>query len=254
MIDGDNVSSAYIEAIEQEASIIGRLTHKRLYYTYNNGIPNGWAKEINVHSLSPKHVMPYTNGKNKTVKNVADSQLIIDAMDIKSTVNTMFIVASDSDYTVLVKRLKEDGIYVIGAGDKDTPQAFVKACDEFKFLEKLEEMHNPAAESGKSKPAADFSERESVQDETQDESVKPVSKKEIENYIIRVFENANRNILDAGYIMTAVKRQYPDFDYGDYGAKKSYEFFDPKLFTVIPPEGVHTNINVMYPAQKKKKA
>lgn len=255
MIDGDNVSSDYIDSIEQEVSIIGRMTHKRLYYTYSTGIPNGWANKINSHSLSPKHVMPYNNGKGKTVKNVADSLLIIDAMDIKSKINTMFIVASDSDYTALVKRLKEDGIYVIGAGDKNTPVAFIRACDEFKYLERLKEQYSHDTETDSSKAAdKDSDSRDSKSKETfEPESGKLVPKKEIENYIIRVFEKENKTVLDAGFILTAVRRQYPDFDYKDYGARRSYEFFDPAVFTVIPAEGKHTNINVMYPAQKKKK-
>jgi len=257
MIDGDNVPSDYIEPIEQEASIIGRVTVKRLYYTYNHGIPNGWEKTINNHALRTVQVMHYTNGKSKTVKNVADSALIIDAMDIKATVNTIFIVASDSDYTMLAKRLKEDGIYVIGAGDKDTPLAFIKACDEFKYLEKLSEQYsaeNDGKPDDKEKLAANVEKKAEVAAEEQDEGVKLIPKNVIENYIIRLFESMGKNILDSGLIKNAICRQYPTFDFKDYGAKKFYDFFDPKIFTVITGTGKNTNINIQYPAKKKTKA
>ena len=188
---------------------------------------------------------------------VADSALIIDAMDIKATVNTIFIVASDSDYTMLAKRLKEDGIYVIGAGDKDTPLAFIKACDEFKYLEKLSEQYsaeNDGKPDDKEKLAANVEKKAEVAAEEQDEGVKLIPKNVIENYIIRLFESMGKNILDSGLIKNAICRQYPTFDFKDYGAKKFYDFFDPKIFTVITGTGKNTNINIQYPAKKKTKA
>jgi hypothetical protein len=47
-------------------------------------------------------------------------------------------VSSDSDYTGLAKRIREDGIFVMGIGEKKTPNAFVKSCEIFTFVENLE--------------------------------------------------------------------------------------------------------------------
>ena len=173
LIDGDNVNSEYIDAIEKELAIIGNTTHKRLYYTYSTGIPNGWDGVCNPHALTLRQVMPYTNSNNSTVKNVADSQLIIDAMDILhgNNVNCVCIVASDSDYTTITKRLRESNIRVIGMGEKRTPVAFVNACDEFKYLEDLKTKYNTVSSSKALLPDTD----------SDDGAAAPPTKAEIEN-------------------------------------------------------------------------
>ena len=83
----------------------------------------------------------YTKGKNST-----DSALIIDAMDILhgELVDAFCIVSSDSDYTRLATRLRESGLFVMGVGEKKTPDAFVKACERFIYVENLD-VQEPAA-------------------------------------------------------------------------------------------------------------
>ena len=76
----------------------------------------------------------YTTGKNAT-----DSALIIDAMDLlhAETVRGFCIVSSDSDYTRLATRIREDGLFVMGVGRSDTPKSFVNACEVFVYTENL---------------------------------------------------------------------------------------------------------------------
>lgn len=90
-----------------------------------------------------------TKGKNST-----DSALIIDAMDILhgELVDAFCIVSSDSDYTRLATRLGESGLFVMGVGEKKTPDAFVKACERFIYVENLDVHEAPAPPA---KPAAD---------------------------------------------------------------------------------------------------
>lgn len=47
------------------------------------------------------------------------------------------IVSSDSDYTGLAKRIREEGMFVMGIGEKSTPIAFVNSCELFIFTENL---------------------------------------------------------------------------------------------------------------------
>ncbi len=45
------------------------------------------------------------------------------------------IVSSDSDFTRLATRLRESGMTVYGLGRRNTPEAFVAACDRFIYLD-----------------------------------------------------------------------------------------------------------------------
>ena len=47
------------------------------------------------------------------------------------------LVSSDSDFTRLASRIREEGLLVYGFGEKKTPKAFVSACDKFIFTEVL---------------------------------------------------------------------------------------------------------------------
>lgn len=235
LIDGDNVKSDYIDAIEKELAIIGNTTHKRLYYTFSTGIPNGWNNVCNAHALTLRQVLPYTNPKNATVKNVADSQLIIDAMDIlySNNINCVCIVACDSDYTNITKRLRESNIRVIGMGEKRTPAAFVNACDEFKYLEDLKAKYNTVTVK---KSAAVVSDG--------DDEALPPTKEEIENFIKNLLISKGGK-MDAGEIKKRICQKWPDFDEENYGAARMSLFFDQKKFKVIHEPGGNVNIDLI---------
>ncbi len=47
------------------------------------------------------------------------------------------LVSSDSDFTRLASRIREQGLDVYGIGQAKTPEAFRKACKRFIFLENL---------------------------------------------------------------------------------------------------------------------
>ncbi len=47
------------------------------------------------------------------------------------------LVSSDSDFTRLTARLREEGLTVYGFGEKKTPEPFVAACDKFIYTELL---------------------------------------------------------------------------------------------------------------------
>ena len=134
LIDGDNAQPKLIKEILEEVSKYGKATIRRIYGDWTQPQMKGWKEVINQYSISPIQKFAYTTGKNST-----DSSLIIEAMDILHSKNAegFCIVSSDSDYTGLAKRIREEGLFVMGIGQKKTPSAFVQSCEIFTFTENL---------------------------------------------------------------------------------------------------------------------
>lgn len=134
LIDADNVSAKYIKAILDELSNDGIITYKRIYGDWTKSEMAPWKPVLLNYSITPIQQYSYTTGKNAT-----DSAMIIDAMDILygGNVDGFCIVSSDSDFTRLAARLRESGKYVIGMGERKTPNPFIAACNRFLYLEVL---------------------------------------------------------------------------------------------------------------------
>ncbi|MBS1511090.1 MAG: NYN domain-containing protein [Bacteroidetes bacterium] len=135
LIDGDNASSKFIESILSEAGKYGKVTVRRIYGDWTDTRLNGWKEQINKYSIRPMQKFAFARGKNST-----DTAMIIDAMDIlhSNAVTGFCIASSDSDYTGLAQRIREQGVFVMGIGEaKKTTDAFVNACDIFIYTENL---------------------------------------------------------------------------------------------------------------------
>ena len=97
-----------------------------------SGKSNGWKEQVLLeNSITPVQQFSYTTGKNST-----DMAMVIDAMDIlySGKVDGFCLVTSDSDFTRLAMRLREENMYVIGMGESKTPMALTKACNKFIHL------------------------------------------------------------------------------------------------------------------------
>jgi len=140
LVDGDNAQPKLLHLVLEEASKYGKVTIRRVYGDWTTPHMNSWKGQLNEMAFNPIQKFSYTSGKNST-----DSALIIDAMDIlhDNLVDCFCIVSSDSDYTGLAKRIREDGIFVMGIGEQKTPNAFVKSCEIFTHVENLEPKTEP---------------------------------------------------------------------------------------------------------------
>ncbi|NPV55987.1 MAG: NYN domain-containing protein [Anaerolineae bacterium] len=134
LIDGDNAQPSLIEKMLAETAKYGLTTIRRIYGDWTAANMGGWKDMLQTYAIQPIQQFRYTIGKNAT-----DSAMIIDAMDILYTggVDGFCLVSSDSDYTRLATRIREKGFYVMGIGKKNTPRAFVNACDVFTYTENL---------------------------------------------------------------------------------------------------------------------
>lgn len=134
LIDADNAQAAVIEGLLAEVARFGEASVKRIYGDFTSTTSSSWKKVLQKYAIKPVQQFAYTKGKNAT-----DSTLIIDAMDLLYTRNFdgFCLVTSDSDFTGLAMRLREEGIKVFGFGEKKTPEAFKNACHKFIFTEVL---------------------------------------------------------------------------------------------------------------------
>ena len=134
LIDADNAQPAVIEGLLAEIAKYGVASVKRIYGDFTSTRMTQWKQALLKHSINPVQQFAYTSGKNAT-----DSSLIIDAMDLLYTqrFDGFCLVSSDSDFTRLAQRLREEGLLVYGFGEKKTPDAFVQACDKFVYTEVL---------------------------------------------------------------------------------------------------------------------
>lgn len=149
LIDADNAQPSVIEGLLAEVARFGVASVKRIYGDFTSTRATQWKQKLLEHSINPVQQFPYTSGKNAT-----DSSLIIDAMDLMYTgrFDGMCLVSSDSDFTRLAQRMREEGLTVYGFGERKTPPSFVKACDKFVYTEVLRGEVAPGA-AAKARPA-----------------------------------------------------------------------------------------------------
>lgn len=215
LIDGDNAQPKLIKEILEEVSKYGKATIRRIYGDWTQPQMNGWKDIINQYSISPIQKFAYTTGKNST-----DSSLIIEAMDILhgKNIEGFCIVSSDSDYTGLAKRIREEGLFVMGIGQKKTPSAFVQSCEIFTFSENLIAQTTPSAPIAKKKKDT----KEVIVAE-----IEPTSKVDL-SIIDKAFDiSANED--DEAYIShigTNLRKIDPSFDARTYGFRNLTKLFE----------------------------
>lgn len=153
LIDADNAQATVIEALLTEVARFGEATVKRIYGDFTSTTSSGWKKVLQKFAIKPVQQFAYTTGKNAT-----DSTLIIDAMDLLYTrkFDGFCLVTSDSDFTGLAMRIREEGLMVFGFGEQKTPAAFRNACHKFIYTEVLrpkakKETATTSAKDSKSK-------------------------------------------------------------------------------------------------------
>lgn len=134
LIDGDNVSPRVIVGLMAEIANYGTASVRRIYGDWTRPNINGWKACLLSHSITPMQQFAYTTGKNAT-----DGAMIIDAMDLLYTgrFSSFCIVSSDSDFTRLAARIREQGVTVYGFGERKTNNAFIAACDKFVYFDVL---------------------------------------------------------------------------------------------------------------------
>jgi hypothetical protein len=135
LIDGDNIPAKYGTEIFDEIASFGEASIRRIYADFSGHMPQGWSKD----KFAELAIVPHQQFANTTGKNASDIALVIDAMDIlhSGRFDGFVLVSSDSDFTRLASRIREQGLDVYGMGNRQTPGSFVAACTRFIYVENL---------------------------------------------------------------------------------------------------------------------
>ncbi len=149
LIDADNVPASYAEAIFDEIAALGEASVRRIYGDWSALRLNAWAKKVAALGLVADQQFSNTKGKN-----ASDIGLVIAAMDFlhSGLFDGFVLVSSDSDFTRLAARIREQGLDVYGIGEKKTPEAFRMACKRFIYVENLTDRDAPAEEAPRTRP------------------------------------------------------------------------------------------------------
>ena len=219
LIDADNISPKYVKVILDEAANFGVAACKRIYGDWSDVRLKSWKDALLNNSIIPIQQYSYTTGKNAT-----DSAMIIDAMDLlySGNLDGFCIVSSDSDFTRLAARLREAGKLVIGMGESKALGPFVKACDQFKYLDLILDHGdlNEAAGDAPSAPAAETSARAAAGDDT------AINRDSIGRIIHGLIDEMDDG---TGWVRTSrvgdqLIKRYPDFDVRNFGSKSLNKF------------------------------
>ena len=208
LIDADNVPYANVKGMLNEITKYGIPTIKRIYGDWTKPTVSGWKSVLLENAITPIQQYSYTNGKNAT-----DSAMIIDAMDILHSrdLDGFCIVSSDSDFTRLATRLRESGKFVVGIGERKTPQPFIASCDKFIYIEILGE-----AKTNDIKVEGDTEKEDSSKKATKVSRHSP----KVPNEVIKLLEDTINDVTDeSGWAFSIIKKQ-PDFDPRNYGFEK----------------------------------
>ncbi len=225
LIDADNAQASIIEGLFEEIAKFGIASVKRIYGDWTQPNLGSWKKVLLDYSIQPVQQFAYTKGKNAT-----DSSLIIDAMDLLYTrrFDGFCLVSSDSDFTRLAARLREEGLTVYGFGEKKTPSPFVSACDKFIYTEILRPPALPLMEHTATLEKPTVTSNGSLQTNAVKLEEKAPAAPKIKvplDVIAKVIDDVSDESgwTNLGPVGTNISKLRPDFDPRLYGFKKLSE-------------------------------
>ena len=209
LIDADNVTARNASAILDEIASFGEPSVRRVYGDWSSQALGQWKEQARDLGLVMHQQSANTKGKN-----ASDIGLVIDAMDIlhAGKVDGFVLVSSDSDFTRLASRIREDGLQVIGIGEAKTPESLRKVCNRFVLIENIVGGDTPSEpKSGKApSPASPDA---------------PPAKEPASKAIPLIFAamkkiDPDQDDYSLGLLGQVITQLHPDFDPRSYGSAK----------------------------------
>jgi len=140
LIDAENISANRIEMVMKKLEAIGTVKTRHVHGDWGEEKLAGWRRKLGTFALRPIQTCSHIAGKNST-----DTNIIIDAMDLLHTkkYDAFALMTSDSDFTALALRIREDGLFVYGFGETKTPSLFQQAFSQFYILDNKVNSNKP---------------------------------------------------------------------------------------------------------------
>lgn len=219
LIDADNVPASYADAIFDEIAALGEASVRRIYGDWSAIRLAGWARKVAMLGLVADQQFSNTKGKN-----ASDIGLVIAAMDFlhSGLFDGFVLVSSDSDFTRLAARIREQGLDVFGIGEKKTPEAFRMACKRFIYVENLGGEEAAAEPVRLAQPTATAT----APDIAATEKAAALARKELPSKVIPLILRAMKAIDEDGEWFTLgqvgqyISQANADFDPRTYGSAK----------------------------------
>ncbi len=201
LIDAENASAKIADALFKEIATIGEAAARRIYGDFSSPQMRSWTEILARFAIQAQQNFANTKGKN-----AGDISLVIDAMDLlhSGRFDGFCLVSSDSDFTRLASRIREEGADVFGFGEQKTPESFRQACTRFIYTENL----TANLEVGQAATASQ------VRTKSGSAQAAPL----IEQAIASMEDEDGWVTL--GAIGSRLRNAYPDFDQRTYGYTK----------------------------------
>lgn len=209
LIDADNTTPAGIDPVLTVMAELGQVNIRRAYGNFAKDNLAKWGKITNKFGIRPQQQFDVSKGKNAT-----DMAMVIDAIDLlnQGKVDGFGLMTSDSDFTPLVTRLRQDGIIVYGFGSTKTPESFRSVCTRFIDIDKLIAGNTP-----KDAPSGTPAKRKQV-------TIEP----ELNELILAAFNEVKKDQKGFAKLQQVgqIAGNRSSFDVRNYGFKSLSELFE----------------------------
>jgi predicted nuclease of predicted toxin-antitoxin system len=220
LIDADNVTARNASAILDEIAAFGEPSVRRVYGDWSSQALSQWKEQARDLGLVMHQQSANTKGKN-----ASDIGLVIDAMDIlhAGKVDGFVLVSSDSDFTRLASRIREDGLQVIGIGEAKTPESLRKVCNRFVLIENI--ISGEPVQEAKPGRVAEVAPAREPPAKPDRASEAPATKRPASEAIPLILDamkkiDADQDWYALGQLGQFLTQLYPDFDSRSYGSAK----------------------------------
>jgi uncharacterized LabA/DUF88 family protein len=229
LIDADNASAKIVDGLFEEIAKLGEASVRNIYGDFSSPRSKAWADVLSKYAIIPRQQFAYISGKN-----ASDITLVIEAMDLLHTgrFDGFCLVSSDSDFTRLAARIREEGVDVYGFGEQKTPESFRQACRRFIYTENL----LPVAPGKAGSPVR---------------TLEPLAN--AQNTLTRLIADMETDggWVALGNIGNQLANLVSDFDPRTYGFKKLSDLVRKIDALEIKSEGGHLRVRLKPPPTKK---